>query len=64
VHEALDLAKLRAVESDRLFGRALTGPGTDGAYFQALPAILMEFTQGPLVATDFAEQAVAAQTRT
>lgn len=64
VHEALDLAKLRAVESDRLFGRALTGPGTDGAYFQALPAILMEFTQGRLVATDFAEQAVAAQTRT
>ena len=64
VHEALDLAKLRAVEPDRLFGRALTGPGTDGAYFQALPAILMEFTQGRLVATDFAEQAVAAQTRT
>lgn len=64
VHEALDLAKLRAVEPDRLFGRAPTGPATDGAYFQALPAILMEFTQGRLVATDFAEQAVAAQTRT
>ena len=41
VHEALDLAKLRAVEPDRLFGRALTGPATDGAYFQALPAILI-----------------------
>ena len=27
VHEALDLAKLRAVEPDRLFGRALTGRG-------------------------------------
>jgi len=59
-----DLAKLRAVEPDRLFGRAPTGQAPDGAYFQALPAILMEFTQGRLVATDFAARAVAAQTRT
>jgi hypothetical protein len=65
VHEALDLAKLRAVEPDRLFGRAPTGPASAGAYFQALPAILMEFTQGRLAVTDFAAQAVvAAQART
>jgi hypothetical protein len=60
IHEALDLAKLRAVEPDQLFGRA-TESSPNGAYFQALPAILMEFTQGRIVATDFAAQALAAQ---
>jgi hypothetical protein len=63
VHEGLNLAKLRAVEPDQLFGRA-TAAAANGAYFQALPAILMEFTQGRLIATDFAAQtAVLAQSR-
>jgi hypothetical protein len=62
VHEALDLAKLRAVEPDQLFGRT-TDNAPNGAYFQALPAILMEFTQGRIVATDFAQAAVV-QART
>jgi hypothetical protein len=60
VHEALDLAKLRAVEPDQLFGRARDSASTNGAYFQALPAIMMEFTQGRLAVTDLAAQAAAA----
>jgi hypothetical protein len=56
VHEALDLAKLRAVEPDQLFGRARDA-STNGAYFQALPAIMLEFTDGRLAATDLAAQA-------
>jgi hypothetical protein len=56
VHEAFDLAKLRAVEPDQLFGRTRDGASTNGAYFQALPAIMMEFTQGRLAVTDLAAQ--------
>jgi hypothetical protein len=59
VQEALDLAKLRAVEPDQLFGRATDAAASNGAYFQALPAILMEFTQGRPAATDFAAAQVA-----
>jgi hypothetical protein len=56
VHEALELAKLRAVEPDQLFGRSRDGASTNGAYFQALPAIMMEFTQGRLAVTNLAAQ--------
>jgi hypothetical protein len=51
VHEALDLAKLRAIEPDALIG----GDAQDGAgaYFQGLPAILSQFTAGRLATTDF-----------
>ena len=45
VHEALDLAQLRAVEPDALIGRG--ADQSAGAYFQALPAILTQFTAGP-----------------
>jgi hypothetical protein len=53
VHEALDLAKLRAVEPDALLGRGDNGAGD---YFQLLPAILTEFTSGRFPTLDFADR--------
>jgi hypothetical protein len=53
VHEALELAKLRAVEPDALVGRRASERAPFGSYFQLLPAILSEFTSGRLPATDF-----------
>jgi hypothetical protein len=53
VHEALELAKMRAVEPDVLVGRRASERAPFGSYFQLLPAILSEFTSGRLPATDF-----------
>jgi len=53
VHEALDLAKLRAVEPDALVGRRANEPAPFGTYFQVLPAILSEFTKGRVPSVDF-----------
>jgi hypothetical protein len=44
VNEALDLAKVRAVEPDQLLDRKPGEGPPHGDYFQALPAILAEFT--------------------
>jgi hypothetical protein len=52
-HEALELAKLRAVEPDALVGRRASERAPFGNYFQLLPAILSEFTAGRLPTTDF-----------
>lgn len=58
VNEALDLAKVRAVELDHLIDRDKDHASPEGDYFQLLPAILSEFTKsrfayvnytGPLV---------------
>jgi hypothetical protein len=57
VHEALDLAKLRAVEPDALIGRGADGAGD---YFQLLPTILTEFTTGRFAVVDFADRAASA----
>jgi hypothetical protein len=51
VNEALDLAKLRAVEPD-----ALAASG----YFQVLPAILSEFTRARVASVHWAERASVA----
>jgi hypothetical protein len=45
VNEALELAKLRAVEPDQLIGRAPGDAPPAGDCFQALPAILSEFSE-------------------
>jgi hypothetical protein len=57
VHEALDLAQLRAVEPDALIGRG--ADQSAGAYFQALPAILTQFTAGRLAVVDFGGRVAA-----
>jgi hypothetical protein len=44
VNEALDLAKVRAVEPDQLLDRDPGEGAPHGDYFQALPAILSEFS--------------------
>ncbi|MFO1499615.1 MAG: hypothetical protein U1G07_14690, partial [Verrucomicrobiota bacterium] len=54
VHEALDLAKIRAVEPEALIGRREDGRPPEGAYFQTLPAILFEMTRTRFASTDFA----------
>jgi hypothetical protein len=64
VHEALDLSKLRVVEPDALIRRDANDSPPDGDYFQALPAILAEFTEGRLAVTDFAAAVAAGLTRT
>jgi hypothetical protein len=63
VHEALDLAKLRAVEPDALIDRRADQAPPTGDYFQALPAILAEFTNGRLATTHFAATVAAALAR-
>jgi hypothetical protein len=59
VHEALDLAAIRAVEPDALLTRDENTPSPAGDYFQVLPAILAEFTAGRVVTTDFAARVYA-----
>jgi hypothetical protein len=59
VHEALDLAKLRAVEPDALMGKLGDATTPTGDYFQALPAILAEFNHVRLPSTNFAAVAAA-----
>jgi hypothetical protein len=51
VREAFELAKLRAIEPDRL---------ATGGYFQGLPAILSEFTRSRLSATNLTERSLVA----
>ena len=64
VHEALDLAKIRAVEPDMLTGRGLDQAPPFGDYFQGLPAILSEFSGGRIATADFAARVAAAFART
>jgi hypothetical protein len=63
VHEALELAKIRAVEPDALVGRAANEPKPFGDYFQVLPAILSQFTEGRLPTVDFGALGNVATTR-
>jgi hypothetical protein len=55
VNEALDLAKLRAVEPDALAA---------GPHFQVLPAILSEFTQARFASVHWAARSVATALKT
>ena len=59
VNEALDLAKIRAVEPDALIGSSPDTRPPEGAYFQLLPAILTEMTRTRFAFTDFASAVVA-----
>lgn len=54
VNEALDLAKLRAVEPDQMLDRRPGEGPPHGDYFQALPAILSEFSNIRLPSIHFA----------
>jgi hypothetical protein len=54
VNEALDLAKVRAVEPDQLLDRKPGEGPPHGDYFQALPAILSEFTTARFAHVHFA----------
>ena len=55
VHEALDLAKIRAVEPDMLIGRARRIRRRRSAIIsRRLPAILLEFSGGRIATADFA----------
>jgi hypothetical protein len=64
VHEALDLAKIRAVEPDMLIGRGADQAPPFGDYFQGLPAILSEFSGGRIATADFAARVATAFART
>jgi hypothetical protein len=59
IHEALDLAAIRAVEPDALLSRSENAFAPSGDYFQVLPAILAEFTTGRVVTADFAARVAA-----
>jgi hypothetical protein len=63
VHEALELAKLRAVEPDALVGRHANEPAPFGSYFQVLPAVLSQFTAGRLPTVDFGALGAGTLTR-
>jgi hypothetical protein len=52
LQEALDLAKVRAVEPDQLL--------KDDGYFQLLPGILNEFTQSRFTSVHYAARSVEA----
>lgn len=54
VHEALDLARMRAVEPDTLIGRKAGESAPAGNYFQVLPALLSEFSNSRLATIDYA----------
>jgi hypothetical protein len=56
VHEGLDLAHLRAVEPDALIGRGASEAPPTGDYFQALPALLSEFSNGRFAVIDYAQR--------
>ena len=56
VHEGLDLAHLRAVEPDALIGRAASEAPPTGDYFQALPALLSEFSNARFAVIDYAQR--------
>ena len=59
VHEALDLARIRAVEPDMLIARAADQAPPFGDYFQGLPAILSEFSGGRIATADYAARVAA-----
>jgi hypothetical protein len=63
VNEALDLAKLRAVDVEQLIDREADRASPQGDYFQLLPAILSEFTESRFAHLHYAGAAVAAMVR-
>lgn len=63
VNEALDLAKVRAVEIDQLIDRDADPKSTQGAYFQSLPAILSEFSDARFAKVDYASAVAVALSR-
>ena len=58
VNEALNLAKVRAVEIDQLIDRSPAQGPPNGNYFQTLPAILSEFTEGRFAKVYYGETLV------
>ena len=56
VNEGLDLAHLRAVEPDALIGRGASEAQPTGDYFQALPALLSEFSNARFAVIDYAQR--------
>lgn len=64
VHEALDLAHLRAVEPDALLGRNAGDLNPAGDYFQTLPATLSEFSQMRVATIDYAARVKASLSQT
>jgi hypothetical protein len=59
VNEALDLAKVRAVEPDQLLDRNPDEGSPHGDYFQSLPAILSEFSNMRFANVHYAAVAAA-----
>ncbi|MEP6689804.1 MAG: hypothetical protein ABJD07_01540 [Gemmatimonadaceae bacterium] len=60
VNEALNLAKIRAVETGQLIDRDPAHAAAEGHYFQSLPAILTEFSGSRFAHLHFAAAAAAA----
>jgi hypothetical protein len=56
VNEALDLAKLRAVEPDQLIDKGPDDTSPAGDYFQALPAMLSEVSEARMAHLDLARE--------
>jgi hypothetical protein len=54
VNEALNLAKVRAVEIDQLIDREVDHASPQGDYFQLLPAILSEFSESRFAHVNYA----------
>jgi hypothetical protein len=54
VDEALNLAKVRAVEIDQLIDREVDHASPQGDYFQLLPAILSEFSESRFAHVNYA----------
>jgi hypothetical protein len=60
VNEALNLAKVRAVEIDQLIDRDVNQASPHGDYFQSLPAILSEFSESRFAHVNYAGKVAAA----
>ncbi|MDQ6830119.1 MAG: hypothetical protein M3081_14780, partial [Gemmatimonadota bacterium] len=60
VNEALNLAKVRAVDLDQLIDREVDKNSPQGDYFQLLPAILTEFSQSRFAHLTYAGTVAAA----
>jgi hypothetical protein len=63
VNEALDLTKVRAVEIEQLIDRETDQASPRGDYFQALPVILSQFTEGRFAHVDYAGAVATALSR-
>ncbi len=63
VNEALDLAKVRAVEIDQLIDREVDHAAPQGDYFQLLPAILSEFSESRFARVNYAGVVAASLAR-